>query len=189
MTSEVLTALVDYDNAREIRREITASDVQANLDRIASRVAEHAKTYAGALEVRMRLYGGWTDLEGRYTRQAERVMAAVESVRGTRGRVRVMPEVATTLAAAPAYELKGLHRVRDGIPVQKMVDTVLCIDAVHLGRFGAVAIVSDDDDIMIGALAAGVAGGTVHLLRERSEGRGLNDSTCRALGVRIFKIV
>lgn len=185
---DLVIALVDYDNVRLERREHTASDVLQNLEEIVERLLDHLKRHRPAREVRVRLYGGWTDFRGHYTMQAEWILAAAAALRGLNKQTRVLPDVVTSLSALPRYRLHGMFRQRPGVPaVQKMVDTLLCCDAVFLGASTKVVVVSDDDDVMVGALAAATQRPAhVQLLRRRKAGSGLNDFVCQGAGLNLF---
>ncbi len=185
---DLVIALVDYDNVRLVRREHTSSEVLQNLDEIVERLLDHLERHRPALEVRLRLYGGWTDFRGQYTLQAEWILAAAATLRGLKRRTRILPDVVTALAALPTHQLRGMFRQRPGVPaVQKMVDTMLCSDAVFLAATTRVIVVSDDDDVMVGGLAAATQHPTqVHLLRRRKAGTGLNDFVCRGAGLDLF---
>lgn len=185
----LLIALIDYDNVRSIRPERNLGDVAQNLESIAEQAVLHMSTNTGATEVVLRLYGGWTDRGGRYTQQAEWVLTGCQQIRGLRRRVRVLPELAISLASVGGYTLKGLFRRNGSAAEQKMVDTVMCCDAVYLARGAAILLMSDDDDVMIGSLAASTeTTQSIHLLRRRASGTALNDSICLEKGIKIFQI-
>lgn len=185
----MLIALVDYDNIKSIRPDKVDADVRYNLEDITECISGHTRRQSGETELVLRLYGGWTHRDGRYTPLAEMLARAVNDIRGLRNGIRVLPEIATSLAAARGHTLRGLLRRNSGVAEQKMVDSVLCCDTVHFSTRAPVVVVSDDDDVMVGGLAA-ASGATfpIHLLRRRAVGSGLNDSACELSKVRIFKI-
>ena len=182
-----LAALIDYDNVRDVTRENTRADVQSNLERIAD-VLVRVATQCQLDEVQCRLYGGWTFRDGQYTERATWMLASLTIIRGLRSGVRLLPHLVEAPVVAPALSLRGTYRRGDSPETsQKMVDTLLTVDAVHLVRFGPVLIGSDDDDLVPAALhCAATEPQSTTILRRRTQGAGLNDHCLTAVGAAFF---
>lgn len=182
-------ALLDYDNIVDPRTEHGALDVEANLLALRTTLVTHCQhVVIGLRELNLRIYGGWLTDRGQYTQRGEWLLKYGSIVRGRVEGVRVLPELATSIAACRSMQLIGSYRKRGTSPVQKMVDTMMAVDALHYVESDAqlVAIVSDDDDLVPPALAAvSKRRAYVHLVRRRCAGHGINDVTCMRFGVTI----
>jgi hypothetical protein len=177
--------LVDYDNCRVIPREFGYQDVEYNLTSIVRAVTNICRqVIPSATELRLRFYGGWIAQDGLYTARAELLLGCLDAVRGLVDGMRLIPELAIGLARYCTENLVGLVRTDRNPPQQKMVDTLIAVDALHVSQEFTIAIVSDDDDLVPAAIGVSASGkGPVHLIRRRAEGRGRNDSLCRRVGV------
>lgn len=146
-----LIVLVDYDNVKQERKERTAGDVDFNLELIVDAISRlRAASFPEYRDVRIRLYGGWTDINGALLEGALLVASAAGRVRGRRSGGRFTAELAVGLFDCEYSRLKGLYR--DG--GQKMVDTLIVSDAVRitLAYEAKVLIMSDDEDMLPGLL-------------------------------------
>ncbi len=181
-------AFVDYDNVREVF-ERTALDVTLNLEDLLDRLSALVqRSVSNVEELDVRLYGGWVDEDGRYSRNAEWAFGAIASVRGRRGGVRLNPRLIMSAACQPHDTLIGTVRLRARPPRQKMVDGLMTIDALHLASepFSAFLIVSDDDDLVPCALAVRrIVSAPCFLLCLRAPGGGLNDAILKKNGVHL----
>lgn len=175
--------LVDYDNVRTIRDERTAGDVANNLsDVVPLSVAQAARIF-GAKEVAFRLYGGWIDDKGVHSRKAQWLRTGLSWYRGRHSGAIVKPSLVTSLACRSMDTLLGTVRRSPMGLQQKMVDSMMVVDAIHYCRDECLPIMvfSDDEDLLPAALAvASMAPGTpFHWLRRRNVGSALNDALLR----------
>lgn len=179
------TVLVDYDNCRLSPREFAPQDVEHNLISITRAIIDICRRDMPSVsELRLRFYGGWISQDGLYTSRAEQLLRSLDVVRGLVDGMRLIPELATGLSRYCTENLIGLVRTDRNPVQQKMVDTLITVDALHVSQESIIAIVSDDDDLVPGAIGVSASGnGPVHLIRRRAEGRGKNDSLCRRVGV------
>jgi hypothetical protein len=171
-------ALVDYDNVRTIRRESSALDYQTNLETIVDRIADALPPDTRIDRVSIRLYGGWIDAFNRVTPHGESLRRNLGAARSRRRGTSFSAEIAYSPAALSGEVLRGTLRRKpcEGFFYQKMVDSMLCLDAVHFAEYMPTIVASDDDDVFIGALVASKRGVyPVSLLRSRATGKGLND--------------
>jgi hypothetical protein len=184
-----VVALVDFDNVRgdEFRRATLASEMEVCLDFIVERTAAVVRTCVPTATLcEVRLYGGWVDENGLFSTEGANTLAALGSVRGLRHGLRVIPVVVTSPACRPTAMLVGTVRLLTRPRRQKMVDGLMTVDAMEMGApdFGAVFIISDDDDLVPCALAkCARSNGPVFLVRHRAVGHGLNDELLRETGV------
>lgn len=200
-----LIALVDYDNIKWIQEDKSFGDTEQNLELIADFLAKLvARDHPEVVEIRARLYGGWLDESGRFTREAEWSLALLSRIRGRRGAILLKPELALALAVRPADRLLGLMRLMPKRRRQKMVDGLMTADAIHYASTGpeVLLLLSDDDDLVPAAVAAGEqrktsssrAVGhspppcTIRLLRLREAGAALNDRLLMMCGLDIATI-
>lgn len=147
-----LIVLVDYDNVKPIRRDRTAADANYNVELIVDAISQtRAQSFSQFKDVRVRFYGGWTDVSGRLLEAAAWVERAASQVRGRRLGGRIIAELALGLFDSEYGPLRGLYR--DG--GQKMVDTLIVSDAVRitLAYEAKVLVASDDEDMLPGLLA------------------------------------
>lgn len=186
-------SLVDYDNVC-IQRNTTPADVVLNLSEILNNLRHALDAHAfQADELSVRLYGGWIDEKGRYTRVAEWILAELPNQRGLRNGVRMLPRLVTSLAPGPVVSLVGTYRIDSKRPRQKMVDSMLVVDALHFAEAEGQALImaSDDDDFVPVALATSTdAPGSITLLwlRLRNPGDGINDGLLRRNSVVLGKM-
>jgi len=184
-------ALVDYDNVRLQQKEYSPVDAAAKLLAIRRVLLQHCMSLSVIPdELHIRLYGGWLNERGHYTQRAEWVLSQINTVRGRVNGVRVVPDVVIAIAECGSKPLFGLVRTIRSLRAQKMVDTMIAVDAIHFadGRSGPLLIVSDDDDIVPPALAARARWEPVVLFRRRGPGQGLNDGTCESQGVSLLAL-
>lgn len=184
--------LIDYDNVRP-RPERASGDVEATLARLrALTLAVGAKLLGGRAEVSIRLYGGWLDERGYFTQQACWVANLVEHLRGRHGQVLLKADLALTTLCRPRDRLVGTMRSSAEGVRQKMVDTMLAVDAIHALKDRAVHVVlmTDDDDLVPAAMLAHgdlSAARPLHWIRKRAAGRGLNDKVLVGLHVNFIE--
>jgi hypothetical protein len=187
--AEPVFALVDYDNVRG-RDEDNERDVESNLLEIVPRVvAEAGREFQRPRELLLRIYGGWIDEKGQRTRRGEWVLVGLTWYRGRSGPTIVKPALVTSLACRPADTLVGTARQTPGGLRQKMVDSMVAVDARHFARDleSQVIVYSDDDDLVPGLLSATAHTHPVrmHWLRHRKVGSGMNDHLLRRAGITI----
>lgn len=182
-------ALVDYDNVDPPRPNRSREDIEIGLDSVTDALVAYVKEQLhGYDELYMRLYGGWLTERNQLTQRGQDVTGAATFCRGLRSGVRVLPILTTSLAVCSDRALIGTFRTGRGATGQKMVDTMLSVDAIHFSSLGrpCVLIVSDDDDMVPAAISASKRSvSSVHLLRVRENGRGLNDNLCTSAGTKI----
>jgi hypothetical protein len=145
---------------------------------------------AAASDLDVRLYGGWIDEHGRYTQRAGWLLRGLPSLARRRHGVRLFSHLATCLCCSPRATLLGTFRPIGRSRGQKMVDTMLAIDATHYATSGfPFMVISDDDDLVPALLNARAIGGKVlSVLRYRHSGTGLNDHHCITAGVRFLTL-
>ena len=187
-----IVALVDYDNVKSELTEYSSRDVLSNLDDIAQQIVGFLpKVPCAEEEVRMRLYGGWIDESGRFTHRASWIMAALGSLERRRGNTIIIPEIVTSLAVRLGRVLIGTYRAHP-TPEQKMVDTMMTVDAIHFASIpDTFVVIASDDDDMVPSIIAGQR--QEHrpmswLRRRKPCGRGPNDKLCMDDGVNLFGI-
>jgi hypothetical protein len=185
--AEVGVVLVDYDNVKTTE-EKTAGDVLTNLaELIPAVVSEAERALVEPRELLIRVYGGWINELGHQSRRAQWLLTTLSWHRGRRGRMIVKPALVTSLACCASDILLGTIRETGTGTRQKMVDTMLCIDALYYtqGCGLPVLVVSDDDDLVPAALASRAlsSGARFHWMRRRQINSGLNDRLLRRAGV------
>lgn len=177
-----IVALVDYDNMRQVKPERTQLEVEANLATLIGQIREKAREHVASVgEIEIRLYGGWVNERGQYTRNAQWLFASLRRHWGRRDGVILKPRLITRLAARPTDPLVGTFRAFASPPGQKMVDSMLTVDAIHFSArpSGGLMIFSDDDDFVPAAIVAGMSRSQgIHWIRVRATGQGLNDRMC-----------
>lgn len=179
-------ALVDYDNVKPIHKEKAQPDVEENLDRIARHVTSVARlNYPGTRDLELRLYGGWTDKRQDPTSVCIWLERALNSVRSRINGVRVIPAIAVSNYESADLRFAGLYR--DG--GQKMVDTLIVSDLIILThKFNCpVLLLSEDDDMIPGLVAARAARRNVTLIRNRAFGDGMNDHIVSLLSLQFSR--
>lgn len=183
---------MDFDNVMAVSSNQSAFEIEFGLSEIVSATLAYIQSCQSAVnELHIRLYGGWLDESGSFTLRGQHVSQSLSTVRGLRSGVRVMPALTIALAAFPSHRLNGtLRSYPSGRNGQKMVDTMMAIDAVYLAdkEYDLMLLLSDDDDLLPAAITASCRrqnDGSVHLLRKRPLGRGLNDAACSASGGKI----
>lgn len=180
-------SLIDYDNVRPTRAEYRQSDVQSNANTLIDAILDVLRQrghHRG--ELRARLYGGWLTPRGEYSQRGQWLLASLESIRGRRQAWRVMPEVALSVFHCPEVPLVGSYRAHKDGDSQKMVDTMLAVDMLHVAAVEGehLVLVSDDDDLVPPSLAArSLTTDLVLVIRRRRPGVGLNDKACTTYGV------
>ncbi|HEX2830375.1 MAG TPA: hypothetical protein VHP37_28820 [Burkholderiales bacterium] len=184
--------LVDYDNIKP-SDEITTKDAADNLIQIRAWVDQAlAQLPVRIREVQFRIYGGWTDERGGFTRRGNWVLASLSHVRGLLSGVRYLPALPTSIAAKQ-LRLRGLYRSAGAAMIQKMVDTLMAVDAMHFCESEPIvlAIATDDDDLVPALMAASIKTKVCKvccLLRVRATGAAINDDGLQAEGVRIVQV-
>ena len=171
------TAVIASGAATRPRRPSTVAEIALrHVERIVSECLN--STAAGSkFDVRLRLYAGWhsgqtrTDffhgirkVMGAYARKVRTYHAGRVAFRGGDGGIRL----GDTLACVPQrraskhnVHLLDTLRSRNGQLEEKMVDTALVVDLLGLARrkeADQYLVVSDDDDMLPGVLAADAVG-------------------------------
>jgi NYN domain len=182
--------LVDYDNLHE-QAETCKVDVEQNLIALRQLVIRAASVIDGGCEeIRIRLYGGWRDERRRATVKCLWVVELLSQLRGREGRLLLSAELVYAALCRPADVLTGTYRRLPPPPRQKMVDTMMVVDVVHLLRNPEISVVilSDDDDL-IPAVLMGHEDITekrpLHWVRKPRQFPGYNDDLLRTLRVRL----
>lgn len=181
-----MLVLADFDNLRAVRFS-THKDVEDVIDAFVEHLATWIRTASPATTyVDVRLYGGWRTTGGGGTTHASWAEIACSNVRGVRGGIRFRPTLAVSLLQLPGVVFNGTHRRRSGRRTQKMVDTMLAIDAVHSATALQIPVVvaSNDEDLTPAiAVAASTRQAAIHWHRPGRTADGCNDQTLRGLGV------
>lgn len=181
-------ALIDYDNVKE-REEESSLDVECNLDSIENAVIESALKMGQIREMKIRLYGGWVTEKGFQSRSTLFVWPLLKKYRGLRRGVRISMELALAPMCCHSIKLKGLVRKRYKRNEQKMVDTMLVVDAAFIAAEFPVGVYSDDDDMIPGLLAANaVSTRSAVWYRFRDNGVRRNDEAVIAQGIEIYSM-
>ncbi len=189
-------ALVDYDNVRHrnLSGRFQAARADHELwatDLVSEVTLACRRALPDLVELDLRLYGGWTDENGRWSPSAEWLLPLVTSLRGRRHGILVRPVLAVAMTRFPLVKLRGTIRLQSRRRRQKMVDGMLGFDALHFARnaahpLGMLTIVSDDDDMIPALLTVQDASTAPTIwLRKRAVGAGLNDSALQHQGVSI----
>lgn len=184
--------LVDFDNLRSGRdksRGALERDASALLDEIPRVFLE---AFPAALEMDVRLYGGWTDELGQRARDARWLTALLPSLRGRRGGIIVRPALATSMIQFQNITLRGTVRGVGRKRRQKMVDGMIGSDAMFVRANAAVpiGIASDDDDMVPSALSVSAQSPQAFAwMRRREVGAALNDDALLRQGLRIYRMM
>lgn len=177
-------ALIDYDNVKPMGREVAKLDVEYNLEQIAKRVSEIVKTnYPSCGEISLRLYGGWTNRANGRTPAGSWIYGALGTIRAKRLGIRMTPEVAVNNIFSELPQFVGLHR--DG--GQKIVDTLIVADMVWIAMEYdcPIVLLSDDEDMLPGLVAANLRKRQVTLSRRRALGEAMNDEILKSLKINL----
>lgn len=103
-------ALVDFDNFR-LDRDGTRSALEKNAsERLDEIPRVFLEAFPSAREIDVRLYGGWTDAEGRRARDAQWRVEPLPNLRGRRQGVVVRPTLAVSMIQFPGMTLRGTVR-------------------------------------------------------------------------------
>jgi hypothetical protein len=123
------------------------------------------------VEVACRIYGGFRDIAGNPTERRTWLARNLNRLRGLADGVRLIPEIAESLAAAPEAMLVGTYANQR----QTMVDGMIAEDAGLFARsadYQAVVLISNDDDFVPVAITIARATSTnLQWLRRRARGR------------------
>jgi hypothetical protein len=120
-------------------------------------------------EIDVFLYSGWNFPDGRLTRLGTVMSREVRRHRRRMNGVAVRPDLRFSTLCLGGQQLRGLFRPNPPPPRQKLVDTMLALDAVYIARRTAreLWIASDDDDLVPAVAEASLASRTrVILLRD-----------------------
>lgn len=184
-------ALVDFDNFR-MDRDGTKSSLEKDAFQLIDEIPRvFLKAFPTAREVDVRLYGGWTNEQGRRDRDARWLFELLPSLRGRRHGVVVRPALATSMIQFPKVTLRGTVRGSSKQRRQKMVDGMIGSDAMFVADGGSVplSIASDDDDLLPAALSVHVRSKRGFAwMRRRAVGSGLNDAALLRQGLRIYRV-
>lgn len=155
-TTEVV-ALVDWDNVAGLRR--AADDVGYELrERLVDLVVG---TFGSATELEVRCYSGWFQPNGALTGQGQAIRSRLSGLTGRIRNLAVRFEYADGMIASGApglfpllvdRECRCVHKTP--IREQKMVDTLMAVDAMYLAEFTQIGLVTVSDDV---DLAPGLA--------------------------------
>lgn len=130
------------------------------------------------------------DTMGKYSHIAQWLLAELSWYRGRWNGTIVKPSLVTAPACTSVRSLIGTIRDCKGGRRQKMVDTLLSVDAQYFAREQrlSILIASDDDDLVPVALAARSLDNPplVCLARKRLVGQALNDSALTHSGVKLL---
>jgi hypothetical protein len=182
--------LVDYDNLHE-EVEKCKADVEQNVIALRQMIIRAASVIDGGCdEIRVRLYGGWRDERRRATTKCLWLVECLPQLRGREGRLLFSTELVYAALCRPADVLIGTYRRVPPPPRQKMVDTTMVVDIVHLLRNPDtnVVLLSDDDDLIPGVLLAHqdiTDKRPLYWMRRPREYPGYNDELLRHLRVRL----
>jgi len=104
----------------------------------------------------VRLYGGWIDEDGMYTRSAIFLLSLLHRHRRRIGGHQIVPALAESAISTPSARLIGSMRTQVKRPRQKMVDTLLTVDLVapRLDPEACIVVLSSDDDFVPGLLSS-----------------------------------
>ena len=168
------------DNVRPPGRESSVDVVEQNLRVMAESLATWAASHAGlrGAEIELRLYGGWLNETAHFTQRGDWLLKRLHAARGLFSGNRVVPVLPLAIAERNSHVLRGLCRSKSGVQVQKMVDSMICVDLLHYSRTrsGLIVTASDDDDLVPALLAASLSSTTpLRMLRHRAARHGLND--------------
>lgn len=149
-------ALVDFDNFR--RRERKAGlDIELDTRLLfAAVISAFVSAFPDTRELDVRLYGGWTEMNGRPSRDASQLNALLPRLRGRWTGLIVRPSLATTMIGFPGLLLRGTVRGVGRTLRQKMVDGMTGCDALHMAGLNRtyIGIVTDDDDLVPATVSA-----------------------------------
>lgn len=144
---------------------------------VAPRRAENPDVH----EVACRLYGGWYAHDGTPMQQRAWLLRNIKRLSGLEKAIRIVPEVADSLACAPHLVLWGTYKNRE----QKMVDQMLSHDALSLAREGeheSFLLISDDEDFVPTVLAiTSQTSARVCWMRQRATGSNDHHFDSRAV--------
>jgi hypothetical protein len=182
--------LVDYDNLHE-GPERSKADVEQNVLDLRQRILHAASLIDGGCEeIRVRLYGGWRDEKRQATLKCLWLVELLPQLRGREGRLLFSSELVYAALCRPADVLVGTYRRLPPPPRQKMIDTMMVVDIVHLlrERDTNVVVLSNDDDLIPAVLLGHqdiTAERPLYWVRKQREFPGFNDGLLRTLRVRL----
>ena len=184
-------ALIDFDNFRS-NRQRAATDIADCAQRLLNGVSEAFRSvFPETTELDARFYGGWIDVGGSLTQDAIRLHKILTTFRGRRYGLIVRPALATAIISVPDLPLRGTVRGRGLQLHQKMVDTMIGCDAIHIAHYESVylGIVTTDDDLLPAALSAHtVRQGMLVWMRSRPVGSGCNDTELQNRGLYLHEL-
>ncbi len=194
--------VVDYFNLLDDRRfdkQLTRQAAERNLEVLLSgltRALSRELPRDTTSELNVRLYGGWTQLPTKVSTSetaalspfARDLASALPRYRTFDPPFSVVPELALATCAVPNSQLIGTLRNDQSKRGQKMVDTAIAVDLVHLAfrAHEALVLVSNDDDFVPPCLAASRASRKLRVLHLPDPKRmGWNDHLLRKSGIEI----
>ena len=193
-------ALVDWYNFRR-RDQNSKADLELVTLTIVEQVSRaFATLFPDARELDLRLYGGWITEQGWPSRHASWLHELLPVLRGRRNGLIVRPALATSMIQFPMFHPRGTVRRRMRPPtgsgtdrryVQKMVDGMLACDALYAAAQArtCVGIVTDDDDLLPGALSAHAGHpDAVVWMRTRAVGSAMNDAALVSEGLTVHQL-
>lgn len=177
-------ALVDYDNVKLIRRDRTDEDVRYNVTEIARAIASCVKSSSPAIsEVDVRFYGGWNTQNRTPSDLGERMLRCHDVARTRFYGLTIRPSIATAPLAWPNASLWGFFKSQRRDRQQKMVDTLITVDALWLTSHSDTLVVSDDQDMVPVLVAGHLGSGRIASLRGNPDGSYFFDDILRLHGV------
>lgn len=137
--------LADFDNFRNKNRN-SDFDFEISVSKIKSAIAKVEKAITNE-EILVRLYGGWLNEFGKFTPRAQILLRFLPDLRTRIGRKIVKSELALgILGSSPRENIRCLHLSSQN--KQKMVDTLISVDAVKSSEYTELVVFSKDTDLL-----------------------------------------
>lgn len=189
--TERILLLVDYNNMCP-RPESSLSDAEINMETILGKTLDALRPYLSARSIfDVRLYGGWTDEDGLYTRSALFLLSVLYRYRRRMNGHLILPALVETGFCMPGSRLTGFMRCRVKRTRQKMVDTLLTVDLVcpKIDPETCIVVLSGDDDFVPGLLSSrSVNNCPVILIRQKAAYSRPNDHVLRCYQISIIEV-
>ena len=181
--SVVQIALIDFDNIIPTHESRTDLDLESKIIKLKNTLIRSTNLDETFIELRIYIYGGWIDNCGKHTKRFEQLQRNIYILRTREKSHRLIPQLSLAIQSVRDFRLIGTLRQvisKDGKRSfsQKMVDSMMVVDAIYWADKGkTVHIFSDDDDIIPGAMEASrrsPLGNYIYFHRNRDEANGLN---------------